>query len=482
MNKYLIKISEKAELKEHQIRALKKLDKNDGVILDHSTGSGKTFLMLKAIERAQKKDPNGKVLFIAPASLTTNLGRQAKELGVNVNFKNVESLSYQKAVIDNERLRKNKYILSVLDEGHSMRSMDTERSRKLSDIIAGADKRIIATATPAFNHISNIAPLVNLAAGGYPVLPTDKKAFEKRYVSKKIESAPIMQRILGAPSKEVSTLKNKGELSHKLNLYVDSYDNTNDPEAGKHFPTTSERIIKVEMSPEQKTLYKYAEGKLPWVVRLKVRSGMPLDKKESSQLNSFGSMVRQVSNSTKSFLPQYIKPTPKILAMANSVEEGLKNDKNFKGVAYSNYLDSGLKDYSEELSKRGIPHGLYTGELSRKEKDQMMKDYNEGNHKMLLVSSAGAEGLDLKGSKLMQVMESHFNESKIKQVIGRTARYNSHESLPKSERHVNIERYHSVFPKNFLGKRPTSIDEYLYDNSQHKQGLTEEMKELTKND
>ena len=477
MNKYLVKIAD--DLKPHQRRALNKLEQNEGVILDHSMGSGKTMTFLKAVERDQKKNKNSNSIIIAPASLQTNVEKEIKKHGLNIDMKKVEVMSYEKATNDAARLKKNKYTLAIADEAHRLRNTNTQRHTQLSEIIQNADKRLLATGTSSYNHISDVAPLVNIAAGGYKVLPEGKKAFEEKYVSKKVISAPILQRVLGHPSEEVSSLKEKGDLKHKLNLYMDSYDNKSDPEAARHFPTTHEKVVEVTMSPEQTSMYKYLEGKLPWHLRLKVRSGMPLDKKDSAQLNAFSSGIRQVSNSTKAFLPSYKETTPKIKKAADSLQEGLQNDKHFKGLVYSNYLSSGLHDYSEELSKRGIPHGVYTGSLSKKEKDDMVKSYNEGKIKVLMVSSSGAEGLNLQGTKLVQVMEPHFNKSKIDQVVARAARYDSHKSLPSEERHVEIEHYHSVFQKNWLGNRPTSIDTYLHDNSQHKDSLTVEMKKLT---
>ena len=476
-NKYLEKISE--QLKPHQERALRKLDQNEGVILDHSMGSGKTMTFLTAIERDQKKNKNSKSLIITPASLTTNVNKEIKKHHLKIDMNKVDLLSYEKATNESDNLKKNKYTLAIADEAHRLRNTNTLRHSQLSEIIQNADRRLLATGTSSYNHISDVAPLINIAAGGYKVLPETKKGFEEQYVHKETISAPILQRVLGHPSKEVSNLKNKGDLKHKLNLYMDSYDNKNDPEAAKHFPTTSEKVIEVEMSPEQKTLYKYMEKKLPWHLRLKVRSGMPLDKKDSAQLNAFSSGIRQVSNSTKAFLPSYQETTPKIKKAVDSVQEGISSDKHFKGLVYSNYLGSGLDDYSEELTKRGIGHGLYTGKLSKKEKDEMIESYNKGKIKVLLVSSAGAEGLNLKGTKKVQVLEPHFNKSKINQVVARAARYDSHKDLPSKERHVEIEHYHSVLPKGFLGKRPTSIDTYLHDNSEHKDSLSDQMKKLT---
>lgn len=479
MNKFLVKIAD--QLKPYQERALKKLDKNDGVILDHGTGTGKTMTFLTAVERAQKKDKKGKSIIIAPASLTTNIDKEIAKHNLKIDMSRVQVMSYEKAVIDADKLRKNKYMLAIMDEGHKMRNIDTKRNSELSDIVSGANQRIIATATPEYNHISDIAPLINIVAGGKKVLPEGKKNFEEQYVSKREESAPFLKRIFGAPSKEVHTLKNKDDLGERLNKYMDSYILGEDKETSKHFPTQTEKVIEVEMSPEQHQLYKYMEGRLPWHLRLKVRTDMPLDKKESAQLNAFSSGIRQVSNSTKSFLPQYTQTTPKIRKAADSIQKGIKTDKNFKGLVYSNYLESGINDYSEELNRRKIPHGVYTGALTKTQKDALVKDYNSGKIKVLMVSSAGGEGLDLKGTKKVQIMEPHFNSSKVNQVIGRAARYDSHIDLPLKEQTVEVERYHSIFPPGIFGKSKTiSIDTYLAHNSQTKDKLGEQMKELTR--
>ena len=481
MNRYLEKIA--AELKPHSERALKKLDKEHGIILDHSTGSGKTITFLTALERAQKRDPSGKALIVAPASLQTNIDKEIKKHGLRINMKNVEVLSYEKAAIDADRLKKNKYMMAIADEAHKLRSVGTKRHKELSEIIGSADRRILATATPSYNHASDISPLVNIAAGGNKVLPEGKSAFEERFVQKSKTHAPFLKRIFGAPSKEVESLKNTGELSKTLNKYVDSYTNDTDKEAAKHFPTTTEKVVEVEMSPVQHQMYKYMEGKLPFHLRMKVRTGMPLDKKESAQLNAFSSGVRQVSNSVTPFMPKYSDTTPKIKAAVDSVAKGISEDKNFKGLVYSNYLGSGAEDYSKELTKRGIKHAVYHGGLSKKEKDALANDFSYGKNKVLVISSSGAEGLDLKGVKKVQVLEPHFNKSKIKQVTGRAARYDSHAHLPAKERKVEVEHYQSIFPSGIFGKASSkSIDQYLHDNSDTKDELIDKIKRLTKND
>ena len=40
--------------------------------------------------------------------------------------------------------------------------------------------------------------------------------------------------------------------------------------------------------------------------------------------------------------------------MADNFVDRMKNTPNFKGMAYSNYLEAGLKPYQKELAKRGV--------------------------------------------------------------------------------------------------------------------------------
>ena len=487
MNKYLVKIAEQAKkqkLRPHQERALKKLDQTGGIILDHSTGSGKTLTFLEAVARAQKENTKDRTLIIAPASLVTNIDKEIKKHGVNIDMSRVDAYSYEKATNMAHELHKHNYDIVVFDEAHRLKNTKTKRYQELSDIVRYARKRVLATATAAYNSPSDIAPLVNIAAGGN-VLPQDKKSFDNRFINKIVEQPPIHQRILGANPKEVHELKNKKELKDKLSKYIDHYDLTDDPSAKNRFPTKTEKTIEVPMSGQQQAIYKYLEGKLPWHLRLKVRMNLPLDKKDSAALNSFSTGIRQASNSVRPYLPKYEEVTPKIKTAVDSLEASHKKDKNFRGLVYSNYIHAGLEDYSRELTNRGIPHNAFHGTMTKDQKDQAVKDYNEGRSPVLLISSSGAEGLDLKGTKKIQVLEPHWNSSKISQVIGRGVRFGSHEHLPKEERTVEVEHYLSTFPKNKLfnfGPKQHSIDSYLRHYSNTKQKITNEMKNLIKND
>ena len=491
MNKYLEKIAataqkpaKKEDIRPHQSEALKQLDKEDGVILDHSTGSGKTKTFLMAIAKAQKDHPNENALLVAPASLISNVHKEIKKHGIKIDESKLTAMSYEMAANRASELRKKKYSITVADEGHKLRNTNTKRSQELSDILMAGRKRVIATATPTFNHASDIAPLINIVAGG-KVMPTGKKDFEQRYVQTKIEKDHFYKRVLGInkDDKEVKSIKNKGELKDIMQRYVHHYDLTEDPQAKKDFPTSSTKIVEVPMSATQETMYKYLESKVPFYTRMKIRMGMPLDKKESSNLNAFSTGMRQVSNSTRPYMPNHKEVSPKIRKAVDSLLEQRSKDKNFRAFVHSSYLKAGIEEYAEELAKAKVKHAVYHGGLSAKQKDAIVKDYNEGKIQAILASDSGSEGLDLKGTKLIQVLGPAWNHSKTEQVEGRGVRYKSHAHLPENERHVNIEKYHSVFAKGFMGKsKGTSIDTYLHNMGGEKSDLGEQVRQLSKKD
>jgi hypothetical protein len=474
----LEKAGKEQGLNAHQSGALDQMDASGGVIVHHSTGSGKSRTFLTAVERAHASSPDARALVVAPASLISNIDKEIKKHGLKIDHERLDALSYEMAANRAHILSQRTYALAVADEAHKLRNTDTKRSQTLAGILAGADKRMLATATGTYNHISDISPLVNIAAGGEKVLPTDRKEMEKRFTKTLKENPGLLARIMGAKPVETQVLARKGELKDVLSKYVHYYDNRDDPKLASKFPTTTSERIEVPMSEEQARFYKFVEGDLPFVLRMKIRNNIPLDKQDKANLNSFSTGVRQASNSYRHLTQGQAQTTPKIKTAVARLQKHLAADKDAKGLVYSNYLDAGTTEYSKALGAAGVKHVVFTGSLSREEKDAAVKSYNAGETPVLLISSSGAEGLDLKGTSLVQVLEPHFNPSKITQVVGRAARYESHEHLPVEKRKVKVEHFASVFEKPMIGKAPYSIDKYLMENSDDKGEMFDQMKAL----
>lgn len=77
--------------------------------------------------------------------------------------------------------------------------------------------------------------------------------------------------------------------------------------------------------------------------------------------------------------------------------------------------------------------------------------------KVVMISQAGAEGLDFVGIRQVHVLEPWYNMNRIEQIIGRAVRWCSHKKLPFKER--NTEVY--LHATNILGSEE-AVDLYVY--------------------
>jgi hypothetical protein len=76
--------------------------------------------------------------------------------------------------------------------------------------------------------------------------------------------------------------------------------------------------------------------------------------------------------------------------------------------------------------------------------------------KVLLLTRAGGEGLNLKGTRYEVIFEKNWNRASEEQVIARGARYKSHSHLPEDKRKVDV--YHLLIKKPDNSKGGPSAD------------------------
>ena len=454
-------------LQEHQQRVLDRLYADDaphGLIAYHSTGSGKTLTALAALQKALA-DKNSSALMITPASLVQNVAKEQAKHGIDFPG-TLDVMSYERARNLADHLAKKHYNMLVMDEAHRLRNSDTGLVQSLKPVIGNSDKVLMLTGTAGYNHPSNVSSLINLIEPSVK-MPENSADFEHAFVDD-----------------ATWKLKNKKALARVLGKYVDLYDT---PKSSSAFPSIEREVVDVEMNSDQAKLYRQIMKGIPSTLLNKVRRNLPMSLRESHGLNTFSSGVRQISDSTGHH-DIYRDPTdsPKLQEAARRMIERAKADKDFRGVAYSNFVDAGLNPYAKVLRSQGIDPMVFTGGVSGNEKKDILNRFNtlSGKPEVLLISSSGAEGLDLKGTRLLQILEPHFNQSKITQVEGRGARYMSHAHLPEDQRNLKIEEYHSTLPRTLwqrLTFRPasTGIDEYLANSAKKKQGIVDELKRIT---
>ena len=81
---------------------------------------------------------------------------------------------------------------------------------------------------------------------------------------------------------------------------------------------------------------------------------------------------------------------------------------------------------------------------------------------IIMISSAGAEGISLSGVRQVHILEPYWNYVRIDQVLGRAIRMKSHKDLPKSQQNVEQYLYLSFFP---LGTTIESVYESIVKNN-----------------
>jgi hypothetical protein len=169
----------------------------------------------------------------------------------------------------------------------------------------------------------------------------------------------------------------------------------------------------------------------------------------------------------------------------------------------------------KDTDKRKPKFILYTGTETTEEKDVLLKIYNsewnvlqpqlqrelekihENNYygeiaKVLMITSSGAEGINLKNTRFVHIVEPYWHMVRLDQVVGRARRICSHEFLPEEMQTVKVFLYMAAFTdqqkkdetnkellirdiSKFYENIAISTDESLYEISQIKDNLNQQI-------
>jgi hypothetical protein len=459
---------------DHQRRIADTLKQVPGLIAYHGVGSGKTMSAINAAHENHLP-----LLAIVPAGLRNNMRKEITASG----FQNPHMIvSYTEALnkLNDPAFRDfAQGSLLAIDEAHRAGRADSARSRLPIDL--PAQKKLFLTGTPFRNSPAEIAPLVNALKPG--ALPADPAEFERKFLPMRKVPVGFWGMLRGIKPGSEQRPENLQEFRDAIEGVVDIHHSVD----RSNFPSFDESLIQVPMSGKQHATYKFVMNKYPRLA-YKIRHGIPLNKTESRNFQAFMTGPRQVANHPGPYNRSATDAdAPKITRMADEIQTRFEKDPNYRGVSYSAYIDAGVAPLQRELERRKIPYGTFTGGMSDAERKKVIEDYNTGQVKHLLISGAGAEGLDLKGTKLMQITEPHWNEELINQVRARAIRYRSHSHLPEEERHVEVQRFHSVPPPTILGRlvgkersSAQTADEYIFNLAKRKQELNRPFVEALK--
>ena len=429
----------------------------------------------------------------------------------------------------------------IIDEAHNFFNSITNGGRnaiKLYDMIMKArDIRLLfLTGTPIINHPFELVPCFNMLRGpmrgGY-LFSESFKDFSNWFIEK--TAGDKSRGIKGVPTGKI---KNRVKFMNRIfgltSYYGDLYfDKTNH----KGFPTKLTTIIeKIAMSQEQFTQYFAArEAEL----EENTKSYRQTEARFSSSTkgsSTYRVKSRQISNwafppyalgehrgrkTRKKYLSKVkhddltknlSKWSPKMLKLLNNI----KNKKNQLSIVYSQFVSgeglavfsrileangylaynttyqhkkdfgkdlSGFEDINKTKSKQKY-FAMLTGNVSNEHRGKIITLFNDSDNahgeyiQILLLSSAVAEGIDLKRVRNVHIMEPFWNYARINQVETRAIRFKSHEDLPKNEQNVQVYIYLSTYPTKY--KRTNKPGNNTHKNSKIVEEYTTDV-ELFKN-
>ena len=410
----------KLRLKDLQMKVVEYMENNDGLIVVHGTGCGKTLTAITTTQCYLDKYPDRGVVFVGPTSLISNFQKEMKAYGVK-NTDRYEFYSYDKFMHEDKAGRaislKNKFL--VVDEAHNMRNPKGKKSIAVVKAAIKADKRLMLTATPFVNQITDFIPLINMVYGRM-IVGTKKQFFQG-----------TVDEMLGKGINDT----NLATFTYLLKDKVDMVD-CKDP---KHFPERIDHYVDVEMS--EKYYRDYAD----------LVYGINLYNIVFTNPGKFYNGYRRAVNGAGA---EYY---------SSKVEAALRILQKGHCIIYTNWIDFGIRPITEALLRNDISFQTFTGSTPTEERQGIIDAFNKNEFEVLILTKAGGEGIDLKGVRSVVVLDPTWNDAGLQQIIGRAIRYNSHAHLPLSKRKVDVYLM-SLVPPSHIPKNESvpSGDKILY--------------------
>jgi len=370
-------------------------------VVYHGVGTGKTLASAGSIKLYLQLYPKGNVIVITPPAVMFNFIDSLISFGINPQDRRISYYSF-------DRFSRNKNIntensLIIIDEAHNLRTeiiggfteeevegLGNQYKYNLNEVVRGkrpasfivkgfnANKIIMLTATPFVNTPYDIE---NLMAIG-----SSRVALGKSYFGEMVSGENFRY----------------DYFKYRISKYDRNF------ESGD-FPDMREKYIGIPAPKEGEKIIQAYAGKENPFYSVSRQAGLVIDKMK--------------------YCIDIIKKNP---------------DKKF--VIYSAYVFQGIKKIEKLLEENNIEYGFITGGMNVKTIGRYIDAYNNYNNpdyqidkiRVLLISKAGAEGVNLLETRGIFVIDGVWNEALYEQIVARAVRYKSHKALPKNEQYVDV--------------------------------------------
>jgi superfamily II DNA or RNA helicase len=429
----------KMKLTDSQMKVVEFMENNDSLLVVHATGLGKTLTAVTCSQCYLDKNPKSGVVFVGPPSTCSNFEKSMQETYGVKNSDKYEIYTLNKFWSEHVNGRpialRNKFL--IVDEAHNVRNVDGAMASILINAAFRATKRLLLTATPFVNSVVDLIPLINMVHGKKIVgLKKDYDAFQaEQWITRDISDENL---------EKIALL-----LRDKIDI-VDYKDPENYPERFDHY-------IDIPMSEKYYKIYQTLIGREEFL-------GIQFKSPERFY-NGYRRAVNKAGTDYCSRKVNYVIPI---------LHSG-------KSIIFTNWLSFGIEPIAKELSENGITFAEYSGNISKMDRISNIRKFNADKIKVLIITRAGGESIDLKGVENVVVLDPPWNDASLEQIVGRAIRFKSHLHLPKEKRKVNIYFLSLVKPDSVSEEDAVmSGDKKLYEIIKNKKAITDEIMPMLK--
>lgn len=406
-------------LRDYQRKVIRFMNKNNRLLVYFKMGTGKTLTAVAVSQCFLDKNPTKSVLVVTPASLLDNFRQGMVQYGNIRHPEKYEFLSIQKCT---SLLKQGKLNcadkLVIIDEAHNYKA-DIRINKRTGNIISGknifegykcflhAEKLLLLTGTPLYNSM------------------TDLNVYKVLLNYQKNDTRPILDIIKEFKKESIDILKCK----------ISTYSFENDSES---FPARVDKTVKILMNPAYENEYQKILMEIEKNAEKHVISRV-FKNYTDSNTNQFLNLTRRATQNIDNNLTlnrklNYVKHLIERYAKRN---EKLSAHDKYKIVVYSQFKDHGINLIKNVIDVRSA---TISGDTKVSERSKIVNLYNEGKITVLFLTKAGGEGLDLKGTDSIVLMEPTWNNNTSEQVIGRAIRFQSHATRPEDRKKVKVYR------------------------------------------
>ena len=388
----------------------------------------------------------------------------------------------------------------IIDEAHNLFNAVTNGSKNavaLYDLIMRTAniKLIFLTGNPVINHPFELVPCFNMLRG---VIHLDHSTMPHGNVHQKTkskygnatttlfsENLEEFEHYFVHDTGKIAEIKNKDKFTNRIfglvSYYGDLYFEADKREGFpkelplkiEHVPMSLEQfaaytVCRISEMEESKNSYKASGARFAKMsgafstYRVKSRqcSNYCIPEYALGPVRGTKSREKFISKITADDLHNTAKYSPKM----GKIIENIDKHEGQNGIVYSQFVagegigifqlvlkNNGWRSYHDVHDENAdIPtYAVLSGDIDPEERAEIIQTYNVGKKiQLLLLSGAVAEGIDLKNTRHVHIMEPFWNYARINQVKARAIRYKSHEALPVEQRNTQVYIYLSDYPRD----------------------------------